>query len=121
MPISKIAANSIKFSVVDIIIDKDNKEYLVEVKFSKAFFSRYSDDVKKELVVNLFDNSLVTSREIEVLQCMAEGKDNNQIAKYLNVSVHTAKVHVQNIFKKLSVSDRTAAVVTAIKLGLLSI
>lgn len=121
MPFSKIRTNSIKFSVVDEILDKNGREFLLEVKFSKAFFSRYSKDVNSGLVINLSDNQLITHREIEVLKFMAQGKNNSQIAKCLNVSVHTAKVHVQNIFKKLSVSDRTAAVVVAIKLGLLDI
>ena len=121
MPFSKIAANRIKFSVVDKIVDKNGREFLVEVKFSKAFFSRYYTDVKNGLIINFSDNSLITQREVEVLKYIAQGKNNNQIAKNLNVSVHTTKVHVQNIFKKLSVSDRTAAVVVAIKLGLLDI
>lgn len=121
MPFSKIGTNRIKFSVVDEIIDKNGREFLVEVKFAKAFFSRYSNDVKSGLIINLLDNPLITNREVEVLKYIAQGKNNNQIAKNLNVSVHTAKVHVQNIFKKLSVSDRTAAVVVAIKLGLLEI
>lgn len=121
MPFSKIDTDNIKFSVVDEIIDKNGKEYYVEVKFSKAFFSRYSYEEKNDSVIDVLKNSLITNREIEVLKYIAKGKNNNQIAKYLNVSIHTAKVHVQNIFKKLSVDDRTAAVVAAIKLGLLNI
>lgn len=121
MPFSKVGADRIKFSVVDEIVDKNDKEFLVEVKFSKAFFSRYSNDVKNGLVVDVLENPIITNREIEVLQYIAKGKNNSQIADYLHVSIHTAKVHVQNIFKKLSVDDRTAAVVVAIKLGLLDI
>ncbi len=119
MPFSKLGINRIKFSVVEQIIDSKGKEFLVEVKFSKSFFSNYSNDVKDELIVNLLDSPIITSREIEVLKYIAQGKNNSEIAENLNVSIHTAKVHIQNIFKKLSVSDRTAAVVVALKLGLL--
>ena len=119
MPFSKLGINRIKFSVVEQIIDSKGKEFLVEVKFSKSFFSNYSNDVKDELIVNLLDSPIITSREIEVLKYIAQGKNNSEIAENLNVSIHTAKVHIQNIFKKLAVSDRTAAVVVALKLGLL--
>ena len=121
MSFPKEATNHMKFSVVDKIVDKKGKEFLLEVKFSKEFFTRYSNNIKKDLCIVMFENPYITAREIQVLKYMAQGKHNSQIAKDLNVSVHTAKVHVQNILKKLSVFDRTAAVVSAIKLGLLDV
>lgn len=60
------------------------------------------------------ENSL-TSREIEVLELIAEGMINKEIAKQLYISEKTVKNHVSNIFKKLNVSDRTQAAIYAFK------
>lgn len=60
------------------------------------------------------ENSL-TEREIEVLELIAEGMLNKQIAKKLYISEKTVKNHVSNIFRKLNVSDRTQAAIYALK------
>lgn len=60
------------------------------------------------------ENNL-TSREIEVLELIAEGMINKEIAKHLYISEKTVKNHVSNIFKKLNVSDRTQAAIYAFK------
>ena len=60
------------------------------------------------------DNNL-TSREIEVLELIAEGMINKEIAKKLYISEKTVKNHVSNIFRKLNVSDRTQAAIYAFK------
>jgi len=51
----------------------------------------------------------LTARELEVLRLVATGKSNRQIASALVISEHTVARHVQNIFRKLGVSSRTAA------------
>lgn len=61
----------------------------------------------------------ITPRELEVLQLIAQGKTNPQIAQELFITKGTAKIHVQHIITKLGVSDRTQAVVRAVELGLL--
>src|SRR5215217_2271523 len=60
----------------------------------------------------------LTSRELEVLRLLAEGKTNQDIAKDLHITRATVKVHLQHIIAKLRVSDRTQAVVRAFELGL---
>lgn len=60
------------------------------------------------------DNNL-TAREIEVLELIAEGMINKEIARQLYISEKTVKNHVSNIFKKLNVSDRTQAAIYAFK------
>jgi two-component system, NarL family, response regulator DegU len=60
------------------------------------------------------ENSL-TAREIEVLNLIAEGMLNKEIAKELYISEKTVKNHVSNIFKKLDVADRTQAAIYAFK------
>jgi len=61
------------------------------------------------------DENNLTSREIEVLELIAEGMINKEIAKQLYISEKTVKNHVSNIFRKLNVSDRTQAAIYAFK------
>lgn len=49
---------------------------------------------------------ILTEREIEVLKLVANGYSNEEIGKMLFISKHTAKMHVSNIIKKLSVKSR---------------
>lgn len=63
-------------------------------------------------------HSNLTQREYEVLKLVVDGKSNNDIAKELCISEHTAKAHVCNIIQKLVVDDRTQAAVKAIKEGI---
>ncbi len=52
----------------------------------------------------------LTDREIEVLRVMATGAKNSEIASLLNLSPHTIKTHIYNIFKKINASNRLQAV-----------
>ncbi len=63
-------------------------------------------------------NETLTARELEVLQCIAEGQPNKAIAARLHISEHTVKFHVNAILGKLGVQSRTEAVVRASRLGL---
>jgi DNA-binding NarL/FixJ family response regulator len=60
----------------------------------------------------------LTPRELEVLELLAQGLSNNEIAEKLFVSGQTIKTHVRHIMEKMAVSDRTQAAVRAIKKGL---
>jgi DNA-binding NarL/FixJ family response regulator len=60
----------------------------------------------------------LTDREIDVLQQMAYGRKNNEIANILNISQGTVKTHVHRIIQKLGVDERTQAVVFAIRQGI---
>jgi DNA-binding NarL/FixJ family response regulator len=60
----------------------------------------------------------LTPRELEVLELLAQGLSNNEIAEKLFVSAQTVKTHVRHIMEKMAVSDRTQAAVRAIKKGL---
>ena len=62
----------------------------------------------------------LTPRELEVLQLLARGKSNPQIAQELVISRLTVKTHVERIIRKLEVSDRTQAALRAIELGLVT-
>jgi two-component system response regulator DegU len=60
---------------------------------------------------------ILTRRECEVLQMLADGKSNRGIGEALFISEKTVKNHVSNILQKMSVNDRTQAFVVAIKNG----
>jgi DNA-binding NarL/FixJ family response regulator len=60
----------------------------------------------------------LTGRELEVLELIAAGNTNREIASSLIVAVGTVKVHVEHILQKLGVGDRTEAAVRAVELGL---
>ena len=59
--------------------------------------------------------SIFPKRETEVLQLICLGHTNRQIAKILNISISTAKVHVASTFQKFGVNNRILAVVKYLK------
>lgn len=61
----------------------------------------------------------LSARETEVLRLVAQGHTNADIGRALHISEATVKTHLLRMFAKLDVSDRTAAVTTAMSLGLL--
>lgn len=62
----------------------------------------------------------LTEREFEVLELLAKGNPNKSISAALNIVEATVKKHVHNIIRKLEVSDRTQAVIAAIRLALVT-
>jgi DNA-binding NarL/FixJ family response regulator len=64
-------------------------------------------------------DSHVSEREIEILMLVAQGRSNREIARELHISDSTVKAHMLHIFDKLGVTDRTAAVTTALRQGII--
>jgi len=77
-------------------------------------------DVKARLEERAAHRQL-TPREIEVLQLVSQGKRNKEIAALLGLSEDTVPVHLKNVFAKLEVKDRTAAVHVGLRRGILHI
>ncbi len=85
--------------------------------------------IEKEVFVNrnenfVLDQSLVAQmeisrRELEILNLLAQGHSNQEVAAKLFVSVSTVKTHNQNLFEKLDVKRRTQAVEKAKRLNLI--
>lgn len=65
------------------------------------------------------DMELLTSRETEILNLVAQGMSNREIAEQLFVSKYTVESHIKHIYRKLSVTKRTKAVSAARSLGIL--
>jgi DNA-binding NarL/FixJ family response regulator len=74
-----------------------------------------SDEGRLEIVSEI---DALTPREREVLEMLAEGLSNKEIAWRMKISEHTVKFHVASIFAKLDVSTRTEAVMQGIRKGL---
>jgi len=60
----------------------------------------------------------LTDREQEVLNWLIKGASNEEISRYLHVTIATVKAHLTSVFEKLGVTSRTQAIVKALKLGL---
>ncbi len=73
-----------------------------------------------KLASRVSEDSL-SEREVEILTRVAAGSGNSTIAHELNISGSTIKFHLNNIYTKLGVSSRTAAVAVAVKRGIISI
>jgi len=117
---------------VDIGVDgyvlKDSESDLLR----KAIFAVYNGEnyIQAELIPLLKEKmeskgctveNILTKREMEVLKLITEGLFNKEIAYHLSISEKTVKNHVSNIFKKISVSDRTQAAVYAIRNNIVEI
>lgn len=78
------------------------------------------DAVRTERAPDSEDERLaeLTPREREVLECLARGLTNHEMAEELYVSEKTVKTHISSILRKLRVSDRTQAAVYALRHGL---
>jgi len=61
----------------------------------------------------------LTQREIDVLQSVAAGLRNKEIAHHMGVSESTVNAHIKHILEKLHASDRTQAVITALRRGII--
>jgi LuxR family maltose regulon positive regulatory protein len=61
----------------------------------------------------------LTKREIQVLELIAQGHQNKEMAHAMKIAEETAKIHVKHIFNKLGVQNRTQAVATAIHSGII--
>lgn len=62
----------------------------------------------------------LTEREIDVLQLLARGQSNKEIALSLSIGEKTVKTHVSNILSKLNVASRTQAALHAVRIGLVA-
>jgi two-component system, NarL family, response regulator len=73
-------------------------------------------EVGAQLAVRMVSAEL-TTRELDVLQQLAQGKSNQEIAAALTMSEGTVKFHINHVLHKLGAADRTQAVLTALKRG----
>jgi DNA-binding NarL/FixJ family response regulator len=97
------------------------------VSEGKAFFSPaiskmlVEDYVRQMQELKLEDSfELLTTRERELLQLLAEGKNNKEVASMLNLSLHTVETHRSNIFQKLNLHSGAELILYAIRKGVIT-
>jgi DNA-binding NarL/FixJ family response regulator len=96
------------------------KELLETIRAVHSGKRRVPPEVAAEIAEHVADDAL-TERELEVLRRVAAGKSNKVIAAELDISEGTVKTHMRSILPKLEASDRTHAVMIALKRGILDL
>ena len=96
------------------------KELLETIRVVHAGKRRVPPEIATEIAEHVADDAL-TEREIDVLRRVAAGKSNKVIAAELDISEGTVKTHMKSILPKLDASDRTHAVMIALKRGILDV
>lgn len=99
------------------LLKSSGKRQMIEtIRAAAAGQTHLSPELKRKLEErNLY--AALSSREIEVLRCIAHGKANKEIAGDLKLSELTVKAHISHILTKLGASDRTHAVTLALERG----
>jgi DNA-binding NarL/FixJ family response regulator len=95
-------------------------ELLDTIRAVHAGKRRVPPEIATEIAEHVADDSL-TERETEILKGVAAGKSNKRIAAELDISEGTVKTHMKSILPKLDASDRTHAVMIALRRGILDL
>jgi two-component system, NarL family, response regulator len=96
------------------------KELIETIRLVHSGKRRVPPEIATEIAEHVADDAL-TEREVEVLRRVAGGKSNKLIAVELSISEETVKTHMKSILPKLDASDRTHAVMIALKRGILDL
>jgi two-component system, NarL family, response regulator NreC len=90
--------------------------------FSPAISKMLVEDYMRQMQERKVEDSyeLLTTREREVLQLLAEGKNNKDVANLLNLSLYTVETHRSNIFQKLNLHSGAELILYAIRKGVIS-
>ncbi|MDD3150661.1 MAG: response regulator transcription factor [Candidatus Gastranaerophilales bacterium] len=111
-----MAASQLIYAIDEIFSGKIYLPSVLAAKFFDKFQNDFTDEVKTyEEEENLLN--YLTQREEEVLDLLTKGITYKGVAQQLFISETTVKTHVNNIFQKLQVNDRTQAVLYAIHHG----
>lgn len=115
------AAAALKAGAVGYLLKNlVRKELLETIRAVHSGKRRVPPEIATEIAEHVADDAL-TGREIEVLRRVAAGKSNKLIAAELDISEGTVKTHMKSILPKLDASDRTHAVMIALKRGILDL
>jgi DNA-binding NarL/FixJ family response regulator len=115
------AAAALKAGAVGYLLKSlVRKELLETIRAVHSGKRRVPPEIATEIAEHVADDAL-TPREVEVLRRVAAGKSNKLIAAELDISEGTVKTHMKSILPKLDASDRTHAVMIALKRGILDL
>ena len=82
---------------------------------------KYLDPIVASLLAERLSHRGLTTRELEILQMVAKGLGNKEIASALKIAEVTVKLHVSHVLEKLDVKDRTQAATAALRRGIISL
>jgi DNA-binding NarL/FixJ family response regulator len=103
-----------------LLKDAEPDELLVAIRTVHSGRKYIPSDIGAKLAQRM-SNSQLSDRELEVLRLMVAGKSTQEISAALSIAESTVKFHVNNVLSKLGVSDRTQAIIAALKRGIVSI
>lgn len=107
-----------KASPSEVIIGALNLVLAGGVYVPPSLLSRISDTESSVIELDNGSQETLTKRQVDVLRELAKGQSNKQIARSLNVTEGTVKIHLASIFRILNVTSRTEALLLAQKMGL---
>ncbi|HMU33289.1 MAG TPA: response regulator transcription factor [Pyrinomonadaceae bacterium] len=114
-------AKALKLGAIAFVTKDDGTDELLAAIEAASQGKKYLPKEIAKILAENFGADELTPAETNVLQSIVGGMSNKEIAFALDVSENTVKSHIQNIFSKIGVSDRTSAATAAIKRGLVRV
>jgi DNA-binding NarL/FixJ family response regulator len=120
-------ARAVALGASDYVLKGANRQQLIAAITGAAAgkspsnngeLQRVAGAMSKNFATSNGDDLPLTNRETQVLRHVALGLSNKEIGRSLTISIETVKEHVQNILRKIAVTDRTQAAVWAVRKGL---
>ena len=82
----------------------------LQAEVTKPLLQRLAQDAREQ-----GRKSILSARELQVLECLSDGQSNKVIAASLSISEDTVKTHLRSLYEKLGASDRAHAVAIALR------
>jgi DNA-binding NarL/FixJ family response regulator len=112
---------AVKAGAQGYVLKNSSRDKLIPALRAVAAGQRW---IPKDIANRLAERKIfeeLTARELQVLEQMAKGMANKEIAEVLKISEHTVKGHLKNILGKMLVADRTEAVTKALQRGIIQL
>jgi two-component system, NarL family, response regulator NreC len=110
--------DSAEYDLVNAIRAVDEGKAFFSPAISKMLVEDYMRQMKEREVEDSYE--LLTTREREILQLLAEGKNNKDVVSLLNLSLYTVETHRSNIFQKLNLHSSAELILYAVRKGVIS-
>lgn len=91
---------------------------VIDPSMTAKLVAQFRTQPKTAPIAAASERDKLTTREREIVQCLARGESNKEIARHLDVAESTVKIHVQNILKKLNLNSRVQVAVYAVEHGM---
>lgn len=115
------AVRALKAGAMGYLLKSSLRTEMLDAIHSVSQGRRYLHrNIADEIAMHILDDGL-SEREVAVLQLVAVGKANKEIARELSISEETVKGYLKGVFAKLGVSDRTHAVTVAARRGIIEL